>query len=78
MIKGIQVVHPAQVKQAAPLLLTHLEQALKWLGGEAASALERGDSRSLVRRRRSVAMVLIGFWRGFRDDELARLTVENT
>ena len=31
MIKGIRVVHPAQVKQAAPLLLTHLEQAVKWL-----------------------------------------------
>jgi integrase len=78
MIKGIRVVHPAQVKQAAPLLLRHLEQAVKWLEAEAAAALDRGDYKTLMRHRRSVAMVLIGFWRGFRGDELARLTVENT
>lgn len=78
MIKGIRVVHPAKVKQAAPLLLRHLEQAVKWLEEEAAASLERGDYKSLVRHRRSVAMILIGFWRGFRGDELAKLTVENT
>ena len=78
MIKGIRVVHPAQVKQAAPLLLTHLEQAVQWLEAEAAAAHDRGDYKTLLRHRRSVAMVLIGFWRGFRGDELARLTVENT
>jgi integrase len=78
MIKGIRVVHPAKVKQAAPLLLKHLEQAVTWLEREAAVALERGDYKSLVRHRRSVAIILIGFWRGFRGDELARLTVEDT
>jgi len=78
MIKGIRVVHPTRVKQAAPLLIRHLEQAIEWLERESAAALERGDYKSLVRHRRSVAMVLIGFWRGFRGDELARLTVENT
>lgn len=78
MIKGIRVVHPAQVKQAAPLLIRHLEQAVEWLESEAAAALDRGDYKTLLRHRRSVAMVLIGFWRGFRGDELARLTVENT
>ncbi|WP_454565557.1 tyrosine-type recombinase/integrase [Pseudomonas sp. AIG] len=78
MIKGIRVVHPAQVKQAAPLLLKHLEQAVTWLEGEAAAATERGDYKSLVRHRRSVAIILIGFWRGFRGDELARLTAEDT
>lgn len=78
MIKGIRAVHPAQVKQAAPLLLRHLEQAVSWLEGEAAAAAQRGDYKSLVRHRRSVALILIGFWRGFRGDELARLTVEGT
>lgn len=28
MLKGIRVVHPGRVKQAAPLLLKHLEQAV--------------------------------------------------
>ncbi|MFL1547323.1 tyrosine-type recombinase/integrase [Pseudomonas sp. O39] len=78
MIKGIRLVHPAQVKQAAPLLLKHLEQSVTWLEGEAASAIERADYKSLMRHRRSVAIILIGFWRGFRGDELARLTVDNT
>lgn len=78
MIKGIRVVHPAQVKQAAPLLLRHLGQAVNWLEAEAAAALERGDYKTVLRHKRSLALVLIGFWRGFRGDELARLTVENT
>lgn len=78
LLKGIRVVHPAQIKQASPLLLKHLEQAVAWLEGEAAAAVERGDYKALVRHRRSVAILLIGFWRGFRGDELARLTVENT
>lgn len=78
MLKGIRVVHPARIKQAAPLLLTHLERAVGWLEAEAAAALDRGDFKVLLRHRRSIALVLIGFWRGFRGDELARLTVENT
>jgi hypothetical protein len=78
MIKGIRVSHPAKVKQAAPLLLKHLEQAVTWLEGEAAAAIEYGHYKSLVRHRRSVAIILIRFWRGFRGDELARLTVEDT
>lgn len=51
---------------------------MKWLEAEAAAALDRGDYKTLLRHRRSIRMVLIGFWRGFRGDELARLTVENT
>lgn len=69
---------PAKVKQAAPLLLKHREQAVTRLEGDAAIAIERGNYESLVRHRRSVAIILIGFCRGFRGDELARLTVEDT
>ncbi|VVN79360.1 site-specific integrase [Pseudomonas fluorescens] len=78
MIKGIRTLHPAQEKQAAPLLLLHLEQAVGWLEREAALAAERGDFRSVMKHRRDIALVLIGFWRGFRGDELARLQVEHT
>lgn len=77
MLKGIRVVHPAQPRQAAPLLLTHLEQAVLWLEREATQAAERGDYKTLMRHRRALALVLIGFWRGFRGDELARLQVEH-
>lgn len=78
MIKGIRTLHPTQEKQAAPLLLLHLEQAVGWLEREAALAAERDDFQSVMKHRRDIALVLIGFWRGFRGDELARLQVENT
>jgi hypothetical protein len=57
MIKGIRGVHPGKVKQAAPLLLKHLGQAVTWLEGEAAVAIKRGDYKSLVCHRRSVAII---------------------
>ncbi|WP_052739351.1 hypothetical protein [Pseudomonas syringae pv. coryli] len=77
MNKVIRVVHPAQAEQAAPLLLRHLEPAVSWLEGDAAPALARSDYQALVSHRRSVAIILAGFWRGFRRNELAKLTVEN-
>lgn len=78
MIKGIRVEHPVQEKQAAPLLFQHLEQAVRWLEGEAERAAARQDLSALLRSRRDLALVLIGFWRGFRGDELSRLEVEHT
>nr|WP_232238347.1 tyrosine-type recombinase/integrase [Pseudomonas monteilii] len=33
---------------------------------------------SLLKATRDIALLTIGFWRGFRGDELARLTIENT
>ncbi|SDU51321.1 site-specific integrase [Pseudomonas yamanorum] len=78
MIKGIRTLHPVQEKQAAPLHLLHLEQAVTWLEREAAHAAERHDFHNVMKHRRDIALVLIGFWRGFRGDELARLQVEHT
>lgn len=78
MIKGIRALHPTQEKQAAPLLLQHLEQAVMWLEHKAEQAAARHDLAVLLRSRRDIALVLIGFWRGFRGDELSRLQVENT
>jgi integrase len=78
MIKGIRALHPAQEKQATPLLLQHLERAVQWLEQEAAQAAARQDLAALLRSRRDMALVLIGFWRGFRGDELSRLQVEYT
>ena len=78
VLKGIRVLHPAQQKQAAPLQLRHLETAVGWLDAEAGRAIESGDYKTLMRCRRDAALLLIGFWRGFRSDELARLQVEHT
>lgn len=78
MLKGIRAVHPAQAKQAAPLLLQHLEQAVSWLEQQAAEGGAQGDVSGVIRARRDLALLLIGFWRGFRGDELARIQVEHT
>jgi integrase len=77
VLKGIRTLHPTQAKQAAPLQLLHLEQAIKWLDQEAARAQECSDLAVLLRSRRDAALLLIGFWRGFRSDELCRLRVEH-
>lgn len=77
MLKGIRAVHPAQARQAAPLQLRHLELAVTWHEREANNAAARDDFKALMRHRRDIALLLIGFWRGFRGDELARLQVEN-
>lgn len=77
VLKGIRTLHPAQTKQAVPLQLQHLEQAVQWLNQEAEQARQSGNSASLLRNRRDAALLLIGFWRGFRSDELCRLRIEH-
>lgn len=76
VLKGIRVLHPMRERQAAPLPLQHLEQAIGWLDGEVGNASARGDTATLLRCRRDAALLLIGFWRGFRSDELCRLEIE--
>lgn len=77
VLKGIRALHPSQAKQAAPLQLQHLEQATQWLNQEAERAQHDSDLAGLLRSRRNTALLLIGFWRGFRSDELCRLQVEH-
>lgn len=78
MLKGIRVLHPVQQKQAAPLPLLQLEKSVQHLQFEAEQARMQGDMQALLKATRDIALLTIGFWRGFRGDELARLTVENT
>lgn len=74
-LKGIRVLHPAREKQAAPLQLAQLEQVDAWLGTQIAQAEAVG--RSSLRWRRDRCLLLLGFWRGFRSDELCRLQIED-
>lgn len=77
VFKGIRAVHPVQEKQAQPLQLQHLEQVVAWLEEEAAGAAAEGREGDLLRARRDRALILLGFWRGFRSDELCRLQIEH-
>lgn len=76
-LKGIQAVHPGQEKRATPLQLTELGRVCRWLDEAIRAAEERADAADVLRLRRDKAMLLLGFWRGFRTDELVRLQVEH-
>lgn len=77
VLKGIRELLPAREKQAAPLQLHQLEQLVAWLSAEEARAQGAGDQGLVARCRRDRALVLLGFWRAFRSDELCRLQIED-
>ncbi len=77
VLKGIQALHPAQVKQAKPLTLRHLEQLDAWFSAHIKIAEEGGHKKQHLQLSRDHAVVLLGFWRGFRSDELSRIEVEH-
>ncbi len=77
VFKGIKALHPAMEKQAVPLQLRELETVADWLETAAAKAKERGDAVRALQYLRDRALILLGFWRGFRGDELTRLRIEH-
>lgn len=77
VLKGIQTLHPAEEKRAEPLQLTQLAQVMAWLQAAAATAQARGDAVARLRHLRDCALVSLGFWRGFRGDELIRLQIQH-
>lgn len=76
VFRGIQALHPAQEKRAKPLQLAQLEQVVQWLDQALARAVDTADQPAQRRHVRDKAMLLLGFWRGFRSDELTRLQVQ--
>jgi integrase len=77
VLKGIQTLHPRVEKQATPLQLTQLARVVDWLQGAVEAAQAWDDRAAELRHLRDRALVLLGFWRGFRGDELLRLQVEH-
>ena len=77
VLKGIQTLHPRVEKQATPLQLAQLAQVADWLEDAIAAAKGRCDRAAELRHLRDRALVLLGFWRGFRGDELIRVQVEH-
>lgn len=77
VLKGIRSIHPAMEKRARPLELEQLQQVDAWLECAIVEARHREDQSNLLRHTRDRALILFGFWRGFRSDELIRLKLEN-
>ncbi|WP_229013242.1 tyrosine-type recombinase/integrase [Paraburkholderia gardini] len=72
VLKEIEHMQQTVRGQARPLHVEQLEMVDSWLGQQIAR--ESGSSKLPHLRNR--ALVLVGFWRGFRSDELTRLKVE--
>lgn len=77
VFRGIRAVHQRQEKQAKPFQLAQLEQLDAWLAAQINTATTGHNQAALVRHLRDRALVLVGFWRGFRSDELSRLEIEH-
>lgn len=77
VFRGIQSLHPAREKRAKPLQIEHLEQVVQWLDAVITGAQANHDRAAELRHTRNKALLLLGFWRGFRSDELASLQVEH-
>lgn len=77
VLRGIQAEHPLPKRQARPLQLDQLARIVAGLDEVIASAQEEQDGATARRALRDKAFFLIGFWRGFRGDELTRLQVEH-
>jgi integrase len=75
--RGIKALHPAREKQAKPLQLEQLGQVTQWLDAAADVAARQRQRGDELRHLRNKALLLLGFWRGFRGDELTRLLVEH-
>lgn len=76
-LRGIQALHPAQEKRAPPLQLDQVDHVIAWLDGAITTAQKERQRGSELRHRRNKALLLLGFWRGFRGDELTRLRIEH-
>lgn len=78
VLKGIRSVHTVAEKRARPLELAVVQQIDQWLDAAIGNAQQSGDRSALLRHTRNRSLLLLGFWRGFRSDELVNLRVENT
>lgn len=78
VLKGVRTAHNAPPRQARPVEFDVLKRVSDWLDAEiiTASALPHPQA-DLLRRSRDRAMLRLGFWRGFRSDELCRLQFEH-
>lgn len=76
VLKGIRSIHSEPEKRARPLHLEQVQQVDNWLARGLALANNQEDSARAMRLARDRALLLLGFWRGFRADELVHLTIE--
>ncbi len=73
-LKGIMALHGQQSRQASPMQIEQLQIICAHLDAQIQKTEER---KTLLPLYRNKALMLVGFWRAFRSDELSRITIEN-
>jgi integrase len=73
VLRNIRAQHPRLVKQAEPLPLAELERCVAGLQ----ELIGSDNPVARLRAYRDRALILMGFWRAFRADELCRMRVEH-
>ena len=73
VLKGIAELHPVVQKHAKPIQLDQLTLLINSFD----RFIKNGSAKEALQSIRDKALLLIGFWRAFRSDELARLCVEH-
>jgi integrase len=78
VLKGIRSAHNAPPRQARPVEFDVLQRVSDWLSAEIDASQGHPDAQAVrLRRLRDQAMLRLGFWRGFRSDELCALQFEH-
>ncbi len=77
VLKGIRELHPQKEERAKPIQIEQIQQIVSYLDQQIQSTRNSQDNTLRLQCLRNKAFVLIGFWRGFRSDELRRLEVQN-
>ena len=77
VLKGIRSLHSVAEKRARPLEIDVVQQIDLWLEVAIGNAERCDDRPARLRHTRNRSLLLLGFWRGFRSDELVNLRVEN-
>lgn len=76
VFRGIRVKHTTPQKKARPLELEVMERVSDWLLASQVTARKLGRKPELLRRTRDRSLLLLGFWRAFRADELTNMRFE--
>lgn len=76
VIKGVAKMHHTAPKQAPALTFDHLKAICDRLEAQKILAIESEHQADILRIHRDLALILVGFWKGFRSDELSRVEAE--
>lgn len=76
VLKGVRVEHATPPAKARPLSLATLKTVVDHLERAAVAAGDKGDHGACARALRDRALFLLGFWKGFRADDLSEVSVD--